>query len=103
MLKCKYCGNEYRQSVAQCPTCGGRKFDDSLMTVQYGAIGYDMMSQPCVVHIVSGTSGDTARFPTGTTGKIEWSKIQPGSYYESALFDAMKSGSITSEQVDFGK
>lgn len=52
MVKCKYCGNEYRQPAAQCPTCGGRKFEDSLMTVQYGAVGYGMMmSAPVVVHI----------------------------------------------------
>lgn len=57
MLKCKFCGNEYRQAVSQCPTCGGREFEDNLMTVQYGVMGYGMMmSQPCVVHLSSAQS-----------------------------------------------
>lgn len=52
MVKCKYCGNEYRQSVAQCPTCGGREFKDCIMTTQLGTIGYGMMmSSPVIVHL----------------------------------------------------
>lgn len=107
MVECKFCGNEYKQLAEQCPTCGGRSFrnkNDALMTVQYGAMGYGMMmSQPCVVQVVSGTSDGETRLPKNSAGKIAWSKIQPGSYSESVLFEKMKLGSVSLDQIDFNQ
>ena len=57
MFKCKFCGNEYRQAIAQCPTCGGRKFEDALMTTGFHMVGYGPMYE--VRHVIQLTSRES--------------------------------------------